>query len=157
MQRVALLACRITSISVRALKRALFSSLRSGRHGTGDQYIWQKYGSIYVALWTCPECSVFTTLFIHITTRSILQDDRGQTHTFLLNTNFGSRTPQLPVVTTWYKHGRKPCFCCFGPFRFPDTLQTYTLMEEDTHGSVTVLLLEGKHNLWLVGCGSLSV
>ena len=116
MQRVALLACSITSVSVRALKRALFGSLRSGRHGTGDRYIWQKYGSIYAALWTCPECSVFTALFIHITPRSIVQEDRGQTHTFLLNTNFGSRTPQLSVVTTWYRHGRKPCVCYSGPF-----------------------------------------
>ena len=114
-QRVALLACSITSVSVRALKRALFGSLRSGRHGTGDRYIRQKYGSIYAALWTCPECSVFTARFIHITTRSILQEDRGQTHTFLLNTNFGSRTPQLPAVTTWYRRGQKPCVCCSGP------------------------------------------
>ena len=108
MQRVALLACSITSVSVRALKGALFGSLRSGRHGTGDRSIRQKYGSICAALWTCPECSVFTALFIHITIRSILQEDRGQTHTFLLNTNFGSRTPQLPAVTTWYRRGRKP-------------------------------------------------
>ena len=115
-QRVALLACSITSVSVRALKRALFGSLRSGRHSTGDRYIRQKYGSIYATLWTCPECNVFTALFKHITTRSILQEDRGQTHTFLLNTNFGSRTPQLPAVTTCYRRGRKPCVCCSGPF-----------------------------------------
>ena len=37
-QRVVLLACSITSVSVRDLKRALFGSLRSGRHGTGDRY-----------------------------------------------------------------------------------------------------------------------
>ena len=116
MQHVALLACSITSVSVRALKRALFGSLRSGRHSTGDRYIRQKYGSTYTALWTCPECNVFTALFKHITTRSTLQEDRGQTHTFLLNTNFGSRTPQLPVVTAWYRRGRKPCVCYSGPF-----------------------------------------
>ena len=155
MQRVALLACSITSVSVWALKRALFGSLRSGRHGTGDWYIRQKYGSICAALWTCPGCSVFTALFIHITIRSILQEDRGQTHTFLLNTNFGSRTPQLPTVTTCYRRGRKPCVCCSSPFCFLDSLQTCTLLEEDTHDGVTALLLEGKHNLWLVGCGSL--
>ena len=115
-QRIALLACIITSVSVRALKRALFGSLRSGRHGTGDRYIRQKYGSIYAALWTCPECSVFTALFIHLTTRSVLQEDRGQTHTFLLNMNFDSRTSQLLAVTMWYKRGRKPCVYCSGPF-----------------------------------------
>ena len=115
-QCVALLACSITSISVRALKHALFGSLQNGRHSIGDQYIQQKYGNIYVALWTCPECHVFTTLFIHITTWSILQEDRGQTHTFLLNTNFGSKTPQIPAVTMWYRHGRKPCVCCSRPF-----------------------------------------
>ena len=116
MQRVALLACSITSVSVRALKRALFGSLRSGRHGTGDRYIRQKYSNIYTALWTCPECNVFTALFKHITTRNILQKDRDQTHTFLLNTNFGSRTPQLLAITTCYRRGRKPCVCCSGPF-----------------------------------------
>ena len=77
-QRVVLLACSITSISVRALKRALFSSPQSGRHSTSDWYIRQKYGSIYAALWTCPECSVFTTLFMHITTRSILQEEEAK-------------------------------------------------------------------------------
>ena len=118
-QRVALLACSITSVSVWALKRALFGSLRSGRHGTGDRYIRQKYGSIYAALWTCPECNVFTALFKHITTRSILQEDRGQTHTFLLNTNFGSRTPQLPAVTTWYRHGMETlCLLLWPLFAF---------------------------------------
>ena len=116
MQRVVLLACSITSVSVRALKCALFGSLQSERHGIGDWYIRQKFDSIYAALWTCPECSVFTALSIHITTWSILQEDRGQTHTFMLNTNFGSRTPQLPTVTTWYRRGRKPCGCCSGPF-----------------------------------------
>ena len=146
-QRVALLACSITSVSVRALKRALFGSLRSGRHGTGDRYIRQKYGSIYAALWTCPECNVFTALFIHITTRSILQEDRGQTHTFLLNMNFGSRTPQLPAITIWSRCGWKPCVCCSSPFSFPNSLQTSSLLKEDTHDSVTALVLEGKHNL----------
>ena len=116
MQRGALLACTITSVSVQALKRALFGSLRSRRHSTGDRYIRQKNGSIYAGFWTCPECSVFTALFIHITTRSILQEDRGQTQIFLLNTNFGSRTPQLPAVTRWYRRGRKTCVCRSGPF-----------------------------------------
>ena len=115
-QRVVLLACSITSVSVRALKRALFGSLQSERHGTGDRYIRQKYGSICTALWTCLECSVFTALFIHITIWSIVQEDRGQTHTFLLNTNFGSRTPQLLAITTCYRRGQKPCVCCSGPF-----------------------------------------
>ena len=38
-QRIALLACSITSVSLRSLKRALFGSLRSGRHSIGDWYV----------------------------------------------------------------------------------------------------------------------
>ena len=156
MQRIVLLACSITSISVRALKYALFGSLRNGHHGTGDRYIRQKYSNIYAALWTCLECSVFTTLFIHITTRSILQEDRCQTQTFLLNMDFGSRNPQLLLSQRGTGVGRNPVSAGLAPFCFADSLQTCTLLEEDNHDGVTALLLEGKHNLWLVGCGSLS-
>ena len=43
-QRVAFIMCSITSIGLRALKCALFCSLRIGRHSTGDHNIRQKYG-----------------------------------------------------------------------------------------------------------------
>ena len=41
------------------------------------------------------------------------------------------------------------------PFRFPGSLQTGRLLEEDMHDGVNALVLEGKHNLQLVDCGSL--
>ena len=71
-------------------------------------------------------------------------------HTFLLNTNFGLRTPQHSTGM-----GGNPVSVALVPFCFLDSLQTCTLLEEDTHDGVTALLLEGKHNLWLVGCSSL--
>ena len=42
-------------------------------------------------------------------------------------------------------------FAALAPFCFLDSLQASMLLEEDTHDGVTTLLLEGKHNLWLVG------
>ena len=43
---------------------ALVCSRGSGRHSTGDSAIRRKYGWKYAALWTCPEGSVFTAVFL---------------------------------------------------------------------------------------------
>ena len=40
-------------------------------------------------------------------------------------------------------------------FCFPGSLQTGKLLKEDTYDGVTVLVLEGRHNLRAAGCGSL--
>ena len=49
-QRVALLACSITSVSVRALKCALFGSLRSGRRMAQATSIYGRNMAAYALL-----------------------------------------------------------------------------------------------------------
>ena len=140
MQCVVLLVCSIISVRLQALKRALFGALQNGRHSIGDLYIRQKYGSTCSAFRTCLEGSVFTVIFIHLTTCNILQMDKRQAHTFLLNTNFRSRIPHLPAITMCYRRGRKACVYYSNPFLLSRITANRQALERTTGMMVSLLL-----------------
>ena len=138
------------------MKRAPQGSPRSGRHNIGDHRLSRKYGRVYAALWTCTEGAVFAAVFIRITTRNILQLHTGYAHTFHLNMSSGQGRHPLMILQRSPGTGRTPVFGALPPLRFTDQRQTGRLWKEGMHdGATTTFLMEGKHNLSLVGCCSL--
>ena len=68
----------------------------------------------------------------------------------------GPRTPPLGVLTTCSWHGRNTCVCCSAPSALYRSAANRQAPERRHAGrSDCAFVMEGKHNLCLVGCCSL--
>ena len=143
-------------ISLRAVKRAPLGSPRSECHSIGDHRLRQKYSRIYGALSTCPEGTVFAAVFIRINTCNILRVYTGYVHTFPLNPNPGQGRHPLMFSQCAPCTGGTPMFGSPPPLCFTNQLQNWQAPESrHPRQSHCAFVMEGKHNLCLVGCCSL--
>ena len=107
-------------------------------------------------LWTCPEGTVFVAVFVRITTCNTLEVHTGHVHTFPLNTSSDQGRHPLMFSQRAPGMGGTPVIDAQLTLRFTDQLQNRQSPERrHARRSDCAFVMEGKHNLCLVGCCSL--